>query len=130
MTPSRQAELRTILEERRRLLEEQVRQKMLTLRDTARGITARRVTDCSDDPQQDDVDLAFLQLQVRAMDQVGTALARLASRTYGVCETCGGDIPAKRLEAFPLATRCRSCQELEERALQPARLGGPGLIRP
>ncbi len=43
------------------------------------------------------------------------ALARLADGTYGVCERCGKPIGKLRLQAFPRATLCVSCKQLEER---------------
>lgn len=39
------------------------------------------------------------------------AIARIASGQYGVCETCGRPIAKPRLEAFPRATLCVTCQE-------------------
>jgi RNA polymerase-binding transcription factor DksA len=47
-------------------------------------------------------------------DAVRDALAKLASGTYGNCETCRRPIPAARLEAVPYARRCVSCQERME----------------
>ncbi|MEH3089646.1 MAG: TraR/DksA C4-type zinc finger protein [Microbacterium arborescens] len=41
--------------------------------------------------------------------EVGASLARVAAGTYGVCESCGRDIPAARLEVRPHATRCVAC---------------------
>jgi RNA polymerase-binding transcription factor DksA len=41
-----------------------------------------------------------------ALDDVRRARQRLAEGTYGVCEVCGEQIPAARLEARPWATRC------------------------
>ena len=41
--------------------------------------------------------------------QLGRAEASLAEGTYGVCQVCGDDIPAARLEARPFATRCVRC---------------------
>ena len=35
--------------------------------------------------------------------------------TYGVCERCGKPIGKLRLQAFPRATLCVSCKQLEER---------------
>ncbi len=35
---------------------------------------------------------------------------------YGVCESCGKEIGAERLEALPSATRCISCQAEWEQA--------------
>jgi DnaK suppressor protein len=43
------------------------------------------------------------------------ALARLAAGGYGDCETCAAPIPVERLEIFPAATSCVSCQRTRER---------------
>ena len=43
------------------------------------------------------------------------ALQRLEDGTYGVCERCGLPIGKLRLQAFPRATLCMSCKQLEER---------------
>ena len=42
--------------------------------------------------------------------QMNSALARLRSPEFGVCERCGGDIPYVRLTADPLARRCPACR--------------------
>jgi DnaK suppressor protein len=47
--------------------------------------------------------------------QVQAALIRLDAGTYGICERCGHEIGARRLEALPYATLCISCQEAVER---------------
>lgn len=43
------------------------------------------------------------------------ALARLDEGSYGLCEGCGAPIPVERLEIFPSATSCVSCQQSRER---------------
>ncbi|MGW0435981.1 TraR/DksA family transcriptional regulator [Micromonospora sp. NPDC003197] len=43
------------------------------------------------------------------------ALARLADGTYGWCEGCTKPIPVERLEIFPSATSCVTCQQTRER---------------
>lgn len=43
--------------------------------------------------------------------EVDNALARVDAGTYGVCEVCGRDIPAGRIEARPFATRCIDCAD-------------------
>jgi RNA polymerase-binding protein DksA len=43
------------------------------------------------------------------------ALVRLEGQTYGICERCGNPIGKLRLQAFPRATMCMSCKQLEER---------------
>ncbi|MEV0648679.1 TraR/DksA C4-type zinc finger protein [Phytomonospora sp. NPDC050363] len=47
--------------------------------------------------------------------QVEHALERLEAGNYGMCERCGKPIPAARLAAFPSATLCVDCKQLEER---------------
>ncbi|GAB3145985.1 hypothetical protein GCM10027290_26840 [Micromonospora sonneratiae] len=43
------------------------------------------------------------------------ALTRLAEGSYGWCEGCGDPIPVERLQIFPSATSCVSCQQSRER---------------
>jgi DnaK suppressor protein len=47
--------------------------------------------------------------------QVERAIERLGEGNYGWCERCGNAIPVERLAAFPSATLCVSCKQLEER---------------
>jgi RNA polymerase-binding protein DksA len=42
---------------------------------------------------------------------IQSALERIESGTYGVCDSCGEDIGRARLEAVPEATRCVDCAE-------------------
>jgi len=48
-------------------------------------------------------------------ESLNTALRRLDDGTYGICESCGNPIPAKRLMARPEATMCVDCQEEHDR---------------
>jgi RNA polymerase-binding transcription factor DksA len=54
----------------------------------------------------------------RALADVDDALARLAGGQYGLCEGCGGAIPARRLAAVP---EVRYCPQCETQALPAAR---------
>jgi DnaK suppressor protein len=47
--------------------------------------------------------------------QVERAIDRLGEGHYGYCERCGNAIPVERLAAFPSATLCVTCKQLEER---------------
>ncbi|NDU71583.1 TraR/DksA family transcriptional regulator [Actinomadura sp. DSM 109109] len=40
---------------------------------------------------------------------IDAALARLRDGTYGLCERCGGQIGAERLDARPAARTCITC---------------------
>lgn len=42
---------------------------------------------------------------------IESALARIESRTYGICLACGEEIPRPRLHAYPTAERCIACEE-------------------
>jgi DnaK suppressor protein len=46
--------------------------------------------------------------------KIETALERLDSGDYGVCEECGEEIGLERLKIIPYALYCRDCQEARE----------------
>jgi len=49
-------------------------------------------------------------------ERVERALAKLAEGTYGVCDVCGNEIPAARLEAQPESGVCVTCAGHARRA--------------
>jgi DnaK suppressor protein len=52
----------------------------------------------------------------RALEsQIRAAIERLDTGKYGICERCGKEISARRLEALPYVTLCLDDQELVER---------------
>lgn len=57
---------------------------------------------------------ARMDHEVRALQAMEDAAARLDSPDFGICEDCGVNIPAARLIANPTATRCVACQERHE----------------
>ncbi|MBI4367440.1 MAG: RNA polymerase-binding protein DksA [Deltaproteobacteria bacterium] len=74
----------------------------------------------------DEVDLASTEadqsLQLRLRDRenvllkkIDKALKKIDEGEYGVCEICGEDIDAKRLEARPVTDLCIRCKEEQER---------------
>ncbi|MFO7964404.1 MAG: RNA polymerase-binding protein DksA [Desulfobacterales bacterium] len=46
--------------------------------------------------------------------KIKKALERIENDTFGICETCGGDISIKRLKARPVTTQCIECKTKEE----------------
>jgi DnaK suppressor protein len=46
--------------------------------------------------------------------KVQEALKRIDAGTFGICESCGGDISIKRLEVRPVTTYCIECKKNEE----------------
>ena len=51
----------------------------------------------------------------RLLDKIEKALSRLEDGSFGMCDSCGEEISAKRLEARPEATLCIQCKEEQER---------------
>ncbi len=46
-----------------------------------------------------------------ALEEIDEAIGRIESGEYGICETCGVEIPDARLEVLPYARNCIKCQE-------------------
>ena len=82
-----------------------------------------RLADSAGDDQADTGTKTFEREQeitlannlLERITQVERAIDRLGSGNYGWCERCGTQIPVERLAAFPSATLCISCKQLEER---------------
>jgi DnaK suppressor protein len=82
-----------------------------------------RLIDSSGDDQADtgtktlerEQEISLANNLLDRMNQVERALERLDEGGYGWCERCGNPIPVERLAAFPSATLCVSCKQLEER---------------
>jgi DnaK suppressor protein len=82
-----------------------------------------RLTDSAGDDQADTGTKTFEREQeislanniLERINQVERALERLDEGSYGWCERCGNQIPVERLAAFPSATLCVTCKQLEER---------------
>ncbi|MCH7231899.1 TraR/DksA family transcriptional regulator [Glycomyces sp. L485] len=118
-TDSEQAELRAALKER---LDELVDEQQRFVESIA---TAQRdrLSDTAGDDQIDsgsktvehEHEVTVANAISERIRQVSHALDRLDDGDYGICEKCGKPIPAARLAAFPSATLCVSCKQLEER---------------
>ena len=82
-----------------------------------------RLTDSAGDDQADagtktferEQELSLANGILDRVNQVERALERLDEGGYGWCERCGNQIPVERLAAFPSATLCVTCKQLEER---------------
>ncbi|MDP2433766.1 MAG: TraR/DksA family transcriptional regulator [Pseudomonadota bacterium] len=54
---------------------------------------------------------ARMDHEVRTLQALEDTFKRVDSPEYGLCEDCGANIPAARLVANPVSTRCIACQE-------------------
>ncbi|WP_284125040.1 TraR/DksA family transcriptional regulator [Parerythrobacter aestuarii] len=66
---------------------------------------SEQAQDLADDEALEGVDDVLRE----EIQQVRYALARIENGTYGSCAKCGEPIPAERLKARPIATRCINC---------------------
>jgi len=67
----------------------------------------------------DGIDRRILEVlgsqEIKRLQLVDSALARIENGHYGVCMNCGKKIPQERLQAIPYAILCINCKSSEER---------------
>ncbi|MDX8391668.1 MAG: RNA polymerase-binding protein DksA [Mariprofundaceae bacterium] len=63
-------------------------------------------------------DLRIKDRERRLIKKIDQTLVRIKNGSFGICDSCGGAISSKRLQARPVTTQCIDCktaQEIEER---------------
>jgi DnaK suppressor protein len=121
MARERYAELKQILEERRREILMEVQEKMRDVRAVGASGEGQGVLDAAESSEadiQDDIELALIQMKAETLNKIDEALGRLVEGRYGYCYECGDEIAQQRLRALPFAVRCRECEEAREVAEQ------------
>jgi DnaK suppressor protein len=122
---SRYAELKTMLEDRRREIQAEVQGKIRDARNEGTwGGKNNEVFDAvesSESDIQDEIEFALIQMKSETLNKINDALTRLENGNYGNCFECGEEIAEKRLRALPFAVRCKDCEEAREVAEQRAR---------
>ena len=58
---------------------------------------------------------AVARRHVEAIKEIDDALLRIKADRFGRCTECGADVAFERLQAFPTARRCVTCQGKHER---------------
>jgi DnaK suppressor protein len=112
----RTAQLRALLEDRRRQLTVGVTDLMRDVRERSENTRVSDGQDGEDAEHRDDLDLALLQMRGEMLARIDAALRRLEAGTYGICGDCDQPIASERLRALPFAARCRRCEEAREAA--------------
>jgi DnaK suppressor protein len=134
---SRYAELKQMLEERRREIQAEVQGKMRGVREEGTwGGKLNEVLDAVESAEadiQEELEFSLVQMKSETLNKINDALVRLDQGTYGNCFECGEEIAEKRLRALPFAVRCKDCEEARENAEQrerqmAARRGTSGLF--
>jgi len=118
-TTAETEKIRVALVERRDELQSEYDESLTEITELQRG----RLADSAGDDQADAGTKTFEREQeitlannlLERITQVERAIERLGQGNYGWCERCGNPIPVERLAAFPSATLCVTCKQLEER---------------
>jgi RNA polymerase-binding transcription factor len=111
--------IRVALTERRDELQQEYDQSITEITELQRD----RLADSAGDDQADtgtktlerEQEITLANNLLERITQVERAIERLGEGNYGWCERCGNAIPVERLAAFPSATLCVHCKQLEER---------------
>ena len=124
LTPEQLHRLEAALNEREATLQAEIRSANAEAEESA-AASANDVGDAVDvgddryragmahvDKQRDQEELILIE----------AARARMSEGSYGECVDCGLEIPAERLQAQPIASRCLVCQEQFEKSHPPAPL--------
>src|SRR5450432_4361081 len=119
---SRYADLKQMLDGRRREIHAEVQGKMRGVREEGSwGGKLNEVLDAVESAEadiQEDLEFALVQMKSETLNKVNDALVRLEQGNYGNCFDCGEEIAEKRLRALPFAVRCKDCEQARETAEQ------------
>jgi len=119
-TAIRTTELRQMLTERRRAMQNEVTTRIRDGR-SDRPNEVRDEIENSDADIQGDIELALLQMRADTLIRIDEALRRLDAGKYGSCFECEREISERRLRALPFAVRCQACEERREKEQGSAR---------
>ena len=116
MSKTQYSEFKALLQAQRKLLQEEVREKIAASGQELGFVNQSKITD--DDGLADaaaEMEVAMVMRESQELQEIEAALARIDDGSYGSCYDCGEDIDQARLKAYPAARRCLPCQEKHER---------------
>lgn len=125
MDNTRYEELKKMLDERKREILSEVREKIRDVRSESSSGKMNEVLDSGESSEadiQEDIEFALIQMKAETLSKINEALARLEEGAYGNCFECGEEIAERRLRALPFAVRCKDCEEARENAAKRERM--------
>lgn len=117
LTGDQRREFVRLIDQRYRHLSVVIHEDVARARDESYRELCGGVPDNADQAVADllaDLDTAEVTRDLAQMRDLEAAKLRLADGSYGECITCGDDIGADRLRAYPTAVRCVRCQSVYE----------------
>jgi RNA polymerase-binding transcription factor DksA len=116
------AALREALDQRERVLGEEVRSVDAEREGTPRDVPGTHVEDLGEQGEQrtrEAVRHAERERDIEELRAIEAARGRMADGSYGECSDCGSAIPLARLQVQPTAQRCVACQSAYETTHRP-----------
>jgi DnaK suppressor protein len=114
LTPEQLEEIRNLLLERKRLIEETLRKGFSSFLEESPEESTDVDVNEGDESLVDvgrEMDLHVMSQRTRELKQINEALRRMEMGLYGICEECDRTIRFERLRAMPFTTLCLSCQQ-------------------
>jgi DnaK suppressor protein len=103
----------TLLETKKQLLKE--------MQDRVKGETegikdeGRDTYDLASDERDREINFILNDREREKLHAIDEALQRIKDKTYGICESCEGEIHLGRLKILPFTRLCVKCQEENEK---------------
>ena len=111
-------ELQKVIEQRRRVLMDELREDLHRMRRDSMEDLAGPAPDAGDESVATvigDLHRADLGRDLTELQGLEAARNRMAEGSYGTCMECGGEIDIERLRVNPIAVRCIHCQTVHEK---------------
>ncbi|HEY5543947.1 MAG TPA: TraR/DksA C4-type zinc finger protein [Candidatus Binatia bacterium] len=112
---------REFLKQASEMLEEMKRSLMKEMqgrvKEETEGIKdeGRDTYDLASDERDREINFILNDREREKLLAIDEALQRIADKTYGICESCEGEIQLGRLKILPFTRLCVKCQEENER---------------
>jgi len=112
---------RDFLKKASEMLEEMKRSLMKEMQGRVKGETegskdeGRDTYDLASDERDREINFILNDREREKLHAIDEALQRISDKTYGLCESCEGEIHLGRLKVLPFTRLCVRCQEENER---------------
>ncbi len=112
---------REFLKQASDMLQEMKRSLMKEMRGRVKGETegskdeGRDTYDLASDERDREINFILNDREREKLHAIDEALQRISEKTYGLCESCEGEIQLGRLKVLPFTRLCVRCQEENEK---------------
>lgn len=112
---------REFLKQAKEMLEDRKRQLLKEMqgrvREESEGLKdeGRDTYDLASDERDREINFILNDREREKLVAIDDALLRIREKSYGVCESCEGEIQLGRLKVLPFTRLCVKCQEENER---------------